>query len=159
MTAYLAFPYQIDAAGHTATADLPTYVETLVLLVLDTSPGERVNRPTFGAGLKTLLFEGMNSALAAAAETMVRGKLMQFLADVITIQSLKVAMNGEALEIALTYTITASAEQVSQRVTQSLPGTVSGTPTLGTTGGVPSVTLTPRSRLRTCAMVAAACRS
>ena len=67
MTGYLSFPYQIDASGQTATTDLATYVQNLILLVLETDPGERVNLPDFGGGLKSLVFAGMDNALSSAA--------------------------------------------------------------------------------------------
>jgi Bacteriophage baseplate protein W len=124
MTGYLTFPYQIDASGHTATNDLPSYVESLVLLVLQTDPGERVNRPNFGAGLRSLVFLGMDGAFGSAAETQIRGKLMQFLSDVIAIQTLQVAVLEEEAKVSLTYTIIYTGETVSQVVSEGLPGAV-----------------------------------
>jgi phage baseplate assembly protein W len=124
MTGYLTFPYQIDAAGHTATNDLAAYVESLVLLVLQTDPGERVNRPDFGAGLKSLVFLGMDGAFGSAAETLIRGKLMQFLGDVIAIQTLQVQAQQDQAQVSLIYTIIYTGESVSQVVTQGLPGAV-----------------------------------
>lgn len=144
MTGYLTFPYQIDTAGHTATSDLAEYVEALVRLVLETSPGERVNRPTFGAGLENMLFEGLNSALAAAAETLIRGKIVQFLGDVLTIDTLTTQASGESLTISLTYTINASAEQTTQIVTQSVPGISSGSTSGDSIGAVPDIRVAPR---------------
>jgi phage baseplate assembly protein W len=91
MTGYLNFPYRIDSSGQTSTTDLSTYVENLIILVLETDPGERVNRPNFGAGLKSLVFAGMDNGLASAAETLVRSKLLQFLGDTITIHMLTVS--------------------------------------------------------------------
>jgi phage baseplate assembly protein W len=124
MTGYLTFPYQIDASGRTATNDLPSYVQSLVLLVLQTDPGERVNRPTFGAGLKSLVFLGMDGAFGSAAETLIRGKLMQFLSDIIAVQTLQVAVLEEEAKVSLTYTIIYTGETVSQVVSQGLPGAV-----------------------------------
>jgi len=124
MTGYLTFPYQIDAAGHTATNDLSAYVESLVLLVLQTDPGERVNRPDFGAGLKSLVFLGMDGAFGSAAETLIRGKLMQFLGDVITIQTLQVQAQQDLAQVSLIYTIIYTGESVSQVVNQGLPSAV-----------------------------------
>jgi hypothetical protein len=126
VTAYLTFPYQVDGSGRTATSDLPAYVEALLRLVLQTDPGERVNQPEFGAGLKSLVFAGMDDALASAAETLIRSKLLQFMGSVITIQSLSVTLQDDAARVDLTYVITASGQQMTQVVTQSLPGTDPG---------------------------------
>jgi len=122
MTGYLSFPYQIDASGQTATTDLATYVQNLILLVLETEPGERVNRPNFGAGLKSLVFAGMDNALASAAQTLVRSKLIQFLGDAISINTLTVTLNREEVEVDLTYFVTHTQQLAATTITVSLPG-------------------------------------
>jgi uncharacterized protein len=132
MTGYLNFPYQIDPAGRTATTDLSTYVNNLILLVLETDPGERVNLPTFGAGLKSLVFAGMDKGLASAAETLVRSKLMQFLGDAISINTLTVTFKEEQVQVDLTYFVTHTSQAAATTVKLSLPGTVA-TPS-GTVG-------------------------
>ena len=40
-------------------------VRQAILLILETEPGERVMRPDFGAGLRSLVFEPMSSRLLA----------------------------------------------------------------------------------------------
>ncbi|HXC55126.1 MAG TPA: GPW/gp25 family protein [Rhizomicrobium sp.] len=122
MTGYLSFPYQIDASGQTATTDLSTYVSNLILLVLETDPGERVNLPNFGAGLKSLVFAGMDNGLASAAETLVRSKLLQFLGGTISIYTLTVSLKGEQVEIDLTYTVTHTQQLTATTVTLPLAG-------------------------------------
>ena len=47
----LAFPYSFDSTGRTAQDDLPSHVNDMIELILFTSPGERVNLPTFGCGV------------------------------------------------------------------------------------------------------------
>lgn len=122
MTGYLSFPYQIDASGQTATTDLSTYVQNLILLVLETDPGERVNRPDFGAGLRQLVFSGMDPTLASAAETLVRSKLLQFLGNAISINSLAVTLGDEAVTVDLTYFVTHSQSAATTSITVPLPG-------------------------------------
>lgn len=122
MSGYLRFPYQIDSAGQTATTDISDYVQALILLVLETNPGERVNRPDFGAGLRSLVFEGMDSALASSAQTLVRSKLLQFVGDAITIHTLTVTIEQEAVKVAVTYFVTHTQELASTTVTMPLSG-------------------------------------
>lgn len=128
MTGYLSFPYQIDASGQTATTDLSTYVENLILLVLETDPGERVNLPNFGAGLKSLVFAGMDNGLASAAETLVRSKLLQFLGNTITIHTLTVGLQGEEVTVALTYFVNHTQQLAATTVAMPLPGGMSAAP-------------------------------
>lgn len=122
MTGYLGFPYQIDGSGQTATTDLPTYVQNLILLVFETNPGERVNRPDFGAGMRQLVFGGMDAALASAAETLVRSKLIQFLGDAISINTLTVTMGNETVTVDLTYFVTHTQTTAGTSITVPLPG-------------------------------------
>ncbi len=122
MTGYLSFPYQIDVSGQTATTDISVYIRNLIILVLETNPGERVNRPNFGAGLRQLVFSGMDAALASAAETLVRSKLLQFLGDAISINTLSVTLGDEAVTVDLTYFVTHSQSAGSASVTVPLPG-------------------------------------
>lgn len=122
MTGYLSFPYQIDMSGQTATTDLATYVQNLILLVLETDPGERVNLPNFGAGLKSLVFAGLNDALASAAQTLVRSALLRFLGNAITIHTLTVTLENEAVLVAVTYFVTHTQQLASTTVTMPLPG-------------------------------------
>lgn len=122
MTGYLRFPYQIDASGQTATTDIDAYVQALIRLVLETNPGERVNRPDFGAGLRQLVFEGMDPALASAAETLVRSKLLQFLGDAITIHALTVTLGDAAVTVDLSYFVTHVQAASRTSVTLPLPG-------------------------------------
>jgi uncharacterized protein len=138
MTGYLSFPYQIDASGQTATTDLSTYVQNLILLVLETNPGERVNRPDFGAGLRQLVFSGMDAALASAAETLVRSKLLQFLGDAISINTLTVTLDDETVTVDLTYFVTHTQTVATASITVPLPG-YSTTPQGG--GGTASASI------------------
>jgi phage baseplate assembly protein W len=138
MTGYLSFPYQIDASGQTATTDLSAYVQNLILLVLETDPGERVNRPDFGAGLRQLVFSGMDATLASAAETLVRSKLLQFLGDAISINTLTVTLGDESVTVSLSYFVTHSQSAATTSVTVPLPG-YSATPQTG--GGTASASI------------------
>jgi len=67
---YLDFPFRIDGRGRSGETDTDDHVRDLIWQVLFTSPGERVNRPDFGCGLKTLVFMPNSDALAAATQAM-----------------------------------------------------------------------------------------
>lgn len=120
MPPYPAFPYRVEFSGATTTVDLSTYVSQLVRLVLQTDPGERVNRPTFGGGLKQLVFAGMTPQLLAAAETLIHGTLMQWLSDVIAIQGLTVTGQDSEVLVTLTYVVTHTQQTVTQSIRQGV---------------------------------------
>lgn len=101
---FLDFPFAIDAAGRCAYADPDDHVRDLIHQVLFTAPGERVNRPDFGCGLKQLLFLPNSEALATATQFLVRGALERWLADVVRIEDLSIDCRGERLEVEVVYT-------------------------------------------------------
>ena len=52
-----AFPLGFDASGSVGLAALEQDVRQAIRIILGTTPGERVMRPDFGAGLDDFLFE------------------------------------------------------------------------------------------------------
>ena len=50
------YPYRFDGRGRTAQTGADDHIRDLIEQVLFTSPGERVNRPTFGSGVLQLVF-------------------------------------------------------------------------------------------------------
>ncbi len=73
-----AFPPAASATGDMATVAYETDIQQSIRIILGTAPGERVMRPDFGAGLKTLLFEPMNTTTAALAQYNVQKALIQW---------------------------------------------------------------------------------
>ncbi len=52
-----AFPFGLEPAGSLTLAELEEDVRQAIRIILGTTPGERVMRPDFGAGLDDFLFE------------------------------------------------------------------------------------------------------
>lgn len=75
----------------------------MIRQVLFTSPGERVNRPSFGCDLRRLVFSARRTELALAVETMVQGALQRWLGDVIRVQGLEVRLEENAVAVDLRY--------------------------------------------------------
>ncbi len=115
------FPYGIDARGRTAGVDDERHVRDLVEQVLFTSPGERVNRPTFGSGLLGLVFEPNSQALAAATEHTVHGALQQWLADVVLVEGVDVASDEGTLEVTVSYAVRRTQERRVATIVRELP--------------------------------------
>ena len=70
-----AFPVGV-AAGRVATAQHEEDIRQAIRIILDTEPGERVMRPDFGAGLRGLLFEPINTTTVALARHRVERALV-----------------------------------------------------------------------------------
>jgi phage baseplate assembly protein W len=107
----IAYPFQIDKRGRTAEADDERHIKDLIEQVLFTSPGERVNRPTFGSGLKQLVHAPNNEALAAATQIAVQGALQQWLGDYIQVESLDVTCQDATLRILVSYVVRRTQER------------------------------------------------
>ena len=72
----LAFPVALDpATGAIALAEYEEDIRQAIRIILDTEPGERVMRPDFGAGLRGLVFEPINTHTLALARYRVEQAL------------------------------------------------------------------------------------
>ncbi|MGH8308565.1 MAG: GPW/gp25 family protein [Steroidobacteraceae bacterium] len=101
---YFDFPLRIDGRGRIAITDADDHVRDMIKQVLFTNPGERVNRPDFGCGLKSLLFMPNSEILAAATQTMVKSSLQRWLELEIQVEKVEVRANDARLEVTVVYT-------------------------------------------------------
>lgn len=99
----LDFPFRCDARGRSAAADDEKHVRDLIEQILFTSPGERVNRPSFGSGLMQLVFAPNSDALAAATQVTVQGALQQWLGDLVQIEAVDVRHDDAMLTVTVHY--------------------------------------------------------
>lgn len=99
----LDFPFHFDPRGRTGEAEADDHVRDMIELVLFTSPGERVNRPDFGCGLKQLVFAPASGALAAATQQLVHGALLQWLGNVILVERVEVDIVDATLAVTVVY--------------------------------------------------------
>lgn len=101
----IAFPYSIDGGGRTARADDDAHIRQMIEQLLFTAPGERVNRPDFGAGLRQLLFAPNSPELAAALEFLVQGALQEYLGEVIRVEAVAIESEEATLRVTVQYVV------------------------------------------------------
>lgn len=101
---HLEHPYGFDGRRRTANASDAAWLRGLVEQVLMTQPGERLNRPTFGSGLRELPFDGLGEETSATTEFLVRSGLQQWLGDLIQVERVEVASLDSTLRIQVTFT-------------------------------------------------------
>jgi phage baseplate assembly protein W len=99
----IAYPFAIDRTGRTAIATDDQHVRDMIEQLLFTSPGERVNRPTFGSGLMQLVFAPNSVELASALQFAVQGALQQWVGSVIRVEGVEVAVEGSTLSVWVQY--------------------------------------------------------
>jgi phage baseplate assembly protein W len=73
-----ASPLAVDTSGNISLAAYEEDVRQAILIILGTAKGERVMRPDFGAGLKTLVFEPINTTTMALIKVRVQEALVQW---------------------------------------------------------------------------------
>jgi phage baseplate assembly protein W len=105
------FPYRIDNRGRTAEAAADKHIRDLIEQVLFTTPGERVNRPTFGSGLLQLTFAPNSDELATATQFVTQGALQQWLGDLIEVESVDVVNQDSTLNVSVRYTVRRNAQR------------------------------------------------
>lgn len=111
-----AFPYHLDPAGRTASVTGDDYVRQLLEQLLLTSPGERVNRPDFGCGLLGVVFEPA-AALPDGLTATISASVMQWLADVLDLDAVDVALAETTLSVDIGYTVRRSGRRDSASFT------------------------------------------
>jgi len=83
-----AYPFRIDPlSGQGAQSPYGTHVDQMIRQILLTSPGERVDLPEFGCGLRQLLFAPNSDGLEATTKLLVLRSLNQWLANQITVKN------------------------------------------------------------------------
>ena len=118
---HLDYPFHLDARGRTAETGADDHVRDLIHQVLFTSPGERVNRPEFGCGLKQLVFMPNSDALATATQQLVQGALHRWLEEVIAVERVEVRAVESSLEVTVVYVRRDTGERRQDVFSQGMP--------------------------------------
>ncbi len=103
----LRYPFAIDRNGGRAAeeTDYEAYVRQLIRQVLLTAPGERINRPDFGAGIRRMVFAPNSPEVASMAQTFVYQALTRWLATIIKVEDIRVAAVESTLLIDVRYLV------------------------------------------------------
>jgi phage baseplate assembly protein W len=101
------FPVALDASlgRFRKETDYPAYVVQLIKQVLLTAPGERVNRPDFGAGLRRLVFSPSSQETATLLQATVFQSLDRWLGNLIQLESVEAAFENGRLDVVIVYTL------------------------------------------------------
>ena len=113
-----AFPLAFDAAGRTALTGQADHVRDLIEQVLFTSPGERVNRPTFGSGLLQTVFAPAGDAMSAALTMIVQTALQQWLGDLIVVTQVSVTSQDSSVTVTVGYTVRVTQQSFEAQLTR-----------------------------------------
>ncbi len=106
-------PLQDDPGGRRlrVESDYEAYVRQLIEQVLLTNPGERINRPDFGAGISRLVFQPLGPVTVTLAQTLAYKALQDTLSDILRVDEVQVRHDASRLDITVIYTLYARMEQ------------------------------------------------
>jgi phage baseplate assembly protein W len=102
------FPLRIDERQRQARrTGYPEHVAQMIRQLLLTTPGERINLPDFGGGLRRMVFAPITSELSSTAELLIRQSLEKYLGQhikvvTVTLRSAPDVEDG-MLELSLEY--------------------------------------------------------
>jgi uncharacterized protein len=120
-----AYPLRIDASSsQVSQSSYAQHVEELLRQLLLTSPGERVARPTFGCGLRRLVFAPQTPALTATVQLQVQQSVNQWLSDQVLLGSVTVLAGSDpdsgldpgSLLVTVSYTLIDTQESAELRL-------------------------------------------
>ena len=87
------------------------YVVQLIKQVLLTAPGERVNRPDFGVGLRRLVFAPSSQETATLLQATVFQSLERWLGDLIKVDQVETSFEDGRLDVNIVYTLKARGDK------------------------------------------------
>ena len=105
MRTNIDFPFHISRRGRTADTGNNDHIRDLIEQLIFTTPGERVNRPALGSGLRQLVFAPNSPELAATLQHLLQSNLQQFLGNLIKVDAVTVEANDAQLRVAIRYTV------------------------------------------------------
>lgn len=101
---HMKFPFRIGADGRPETpADVAEHVKGEVIQLLLTDPGERDMQPTFGGGIRRLVFEANDDVTAGLARARLTRALSFWLGERLELISLETDANESTLSVDLAY--------------------------------------------------------
>lgn len=108
---HLAFPFRIAADGRTAApASLEAHIAGEVIQLLLTSTGERPFLPSFGGGLRRLVFERNDDVAANLTKALISRNLTRWLGHRVSVETLNVVAEESTLAVDVRYRIIATGE-------------------------------------------------
>lgn len=114
---FLDYPYGVSGSGTPNTTGADDHLRDLIIQVLFTNPGERVNLPEFGAGVQRLVFAPNSDTLRSSAQFLISANLQRWLGDRINVEQVTVtSVEGEENTVTIDIVFTVKTTQQRQSV-------------------------------------------
>lgn len=110
------YPYRFDSRGRTSLTTQPDHIQDMIKQFLFTSPGERVNRPDFGAGLLRRVFEPNRAEMGAVLEVTIKSGLQRWMDDLIEVYDLEILTQESTIQVVVQYKVRRTDEMRRQEI-------------------------------------------
>jgi uncharacterized protein len=109
----IRYPFAIDKGfGKLAEeTDFDRHVVQMIKQVLFTNPGERINRPDFGCGIRRMVFAPNSDVSANLSQIIINQSLEKWMGTVIELNDVQVNNIEERLEIKIVYLLRATQQR------------------------------------------------
>lgn len=109
----IRYPFVIDDGfGRLAEeTDYDRHVVQMIKQVLFTNPGERINRPDFGCGIRRMVFAPNSDVSANLSQVLINQSLEKWMGMVIELNDVQVNSIEEKLEIKIVYLVRATQQR------------------------------------------------
>ena len=109
----IRYPFAIDKGfGMLAEeTDYDKHVLQMIKQVLFTNPGERINRPDFGCGIRRMVFAPNSDVSANLSQVLINQSLEKWMGTVIEVNEVQVNNIEERLEIKIVYLVRATQQR------------------------------------------------
>lgn len=109
----IRYPFAIDAGLGTLAEETSydLHIRQMILQVVFTAPGERINRPDFGCGLRQMVFAPNSEVSANIVQVMIYQALEKWLGALIELIEVRAKAFEERLEVSIVYVVKARQER------------------------------------------------
>ena len=109
----IRYAFAVDISLHRLAeqTDHGRHVDEMIRQVLFTNPGERINRPDFGCGLRRMVFAPNSDVTASLTQVTVLQALEAWLSDVIVVDEVATNAEQESLNVRVSYRLRSTGEQ------------------------------------------------
>ena len=115
------YPFHFDNNGRTSScSSYEEHIRNMIEQILFTSPGERVNLPDFGCGVRELIFMQNSEALATATQVLVQGALQLEMSNLIQVEAVDVQNVDASLVVEVQYTVIRTQQQKIEQFVQGV---------------------------------------
>ena len=111
---YLDYPYSVGSGGIPNTTPPDDHMRDLILQVLFTNLGERINLPEFGVGVQRFVFAPNSDVLRASAQFLISASLQRWLGDRINVEQVNMSSDPgleETVTIEIVYVVKATRQR------------------------------------------------